>query len=97
MKRPIINEEDRRFAKIFPNTINGSSILIKIAKLKFKRELEKEFKKLKIYQISYFFAAYFTLGFLVSFRYFDKEAAGFLIVVALVALTSAIINFKLNR
>lgn len=54
----------------------------------------KEYKK---YEISYFFACVFGMAFLVTFRYFDKEAASFFIVIGIVAFIAGVINFKLNR
>lgn len=52
---------------------------------------------MKKYKLSYGLAVFFTAGFLVSFRYFDKEAAGMLILFALIAFISGVVNFKINR
>lgn len=52
---------------------------------------------MKKYKIARFFALFFVAAFLISFRYFDKEAAGMFVLFALFAIFSGIINFKLNR
>ena len=54
-------------------------------------------KKFKKYEISYFFAVFFTAAFLLSFKYFDKESASMFIIFAVIACGAGIINFKLNR
>jgi len=53
-------------------------------------------KTYKKYQISYFFACLFGMSFIVSFSYFDKDAASMFIVFGLIAFVAGIINFKLN-
>ena len=62
-----------------------------------KNKKDEQDKEYKLYQISYFFAAFFGIAFLICFRYFDKEAASFFIIIALVAFMFGVINFKLNR
>jgi hypothetical protein len=52
---------------------------------------------MKKYKISYGLAVFFTAGFLLSVRYFDGEGAGFLLVLGIMAIVAAIINFKFNR
>lgn len=52
---------------------------------------------MKKYKIARFFAVFFVAAFLITFRYFDKEAAGMFILFALVATIAGFINFKLNR
>lgn len=52
---------------------------------------------MKRYKLSYMLAVIFTAGFILSVRYFDSEGAGFLILIGIVAMVFAIVNFKLNR
>jgi len=53
----------------------------------------REYKK---YQISYFFACVFGLLFIVTFRYFDKEAAALFAVFGMIAFAFGVINAKMN-
>lgn len=52
---------------------------------------------MKKYKIARFFAVFFVAAFLITFRYFDKEAAGMFILFALVAAIAGFIYFKLDR
>jgi len=52
---------------------------------------------MKKYKIARFFAVFFVAAFLITFRYFDKEAAGMFILFALVAAIAGFIYFKLDK
>lgn len=52
---------------------------------------------MKKYKIARFFAVFFIAAFLISFRYFDKEAAGMFILFAVIATIAGFIYFKLDR
>jgi len=52
---------------------------------------------MKKYKLSYIFAVFFTFCFLVTVRWFDDEAASLFLVFGAIAITSTIINFRLNR
>lgn len=54
-------------------------------------------KKSKESAISLFFTIFFVVAFVITYRYFDKEAGAFFIGAAIVAYVSTIVNFRLDR
>ncbi len=52
---------------------------------------------MKKYKIARIAAIFFVACFIISFRYFDKEAAGMFILFALVATIAGFIYFKIDE